>query len=72
VTTTTYSSGTLALGMGDTIDFLVGNGANTYVNDHTAINAQIMAVPEPSTLALLALGGVLVLHRARRQRAARA
>jgi hypothetical protein len=67
VTSTGYTSGPLALTLGDTIDFIVGDGSNGYINDHTAITAQITAVPEPSTFALLALGSGFLLWRTRRK-----
>ncbi len=49
-------SGLQILAMGATIDFVVGNGGNGFNEDTTALSATIVAVPEPSTLGLVAAG----------------
>jgi hypothetical protein len=62
LSTASFST-TLALAAGDRVDFVVGFGTNgNYFNDSTALNATLAlnpaaVVPEPSSLALLALGG---------------
>jgi hypothetical protein len=45
---------------GDKLDFLVG-AAGDWSYDSTAFNATIVAVPEPGSVILLGLGGVMVL-----------
>lgn len=68
-----YTSSSLALTIGDTIDFVVGNGGNGYINDHTALAASITAIPEPAAAAWLAGAAVLLgaaLHRRRARRPA--
>ena len=48
---------TQSLVVGDTLDFAVGFGSNgSYYNDSTALSAQITAVPEPETYALMLAG----------------
>jgi hypothetical protein len=38
---------------GDQIDFVVGRGADdSYISDHTGLEATIVAVPEPSRMIL--------------------
>jgi hypothetical protein len=55
----------LSLRQGDTIDFAVGFGRNgSFFNDSTALAATASPIPEPSTLLLLSVGGLL-LHRCR-------
>jgi hypothetical protein len=39
-------NGTLSLAMGDTLDFLVGRGSNTFHQDSTGLSASIAPVPE--------------------------
>ena len=61
---------TLSLNLvaGDKIDFIVGPGADLNpTGNHTQLLATIMSIPEPSTLALLALGvlGITWLRRRR-------
>jgi len=54
---------TLSLSAGDTIDFLLGSSGD-WAFDSTRFGATITAIPEPSTVAQLLLGGVLMgLHR---------
>lgn len=62
-----------ALNAGDTIDFIVGFGSDgNYIGDSTGlagtITGQSAAVPEPSTLALLATGVLGLLSGAHRRR----
>jgi hypothetical protein len=57
-------STTISVGMGDIIDFAVGYGSNqTYHCDSTALSATI--VPEPTTVLLFGLGGLMVMRRRR-------
>lgn len=60
-----YSTSSLFLTIGDTIDFVVGDGGNGYGFDHTQLNAviNVPAVPEPSTLAIFALGIMCLASR---------
>jgi MYXO-CTERM domain-containing protein len=73
--TETFNSGPLVLTAGETVDFTVDDGGNTYGNDGTSLVASITAVaaPEPSSLVALAglgLAGLVGLVRYRRRRAA--
>jgi hypothetical protein len=45
---------------GSTVDFAVGFGNGNYMSDTTGINATIAVVPESSSLALVAAGGLTV------------
>jgi hypothetical protein len=59
-------NGTLSLAMGDTIDFLVGRGSNTFHQDSTGLSATIAAVPEALSVTnwvLLMLVGSVVSRR---------
>ena len=57
-------SKTLTLAMGDTLDFAVGYGTNhDYAFDSTAINATLSSVPEPSSMALMLIGGLTLATR---------
>lgn len=58
---TTGYAATLTLNAGDTIDFGV-SGAGLH---QVAVGAEIAAVPEPMTMALLAVGGVAAVIRRR-------
>jgi len=54
-------SGTITVGIGDTIDFAVGYGDNyNLLDDTTGLSATITTVPEPATLLLLGLGAVML------------
>ncbi|MEM6485573.1 MAG: PEP-CTERM sorting domain-containing protein [Pseudomonadota bacterium] len=52
------------LAVGDKIDFIVGSNGG-FQGDETALNATIDVVPEPSSMALLGLGGLCMLRRRR-------
>ena len=59
----------LSLQAGDQIDFAVGFGSNgNYYSDTTGLTAQISAVPEPETLALILVGLGCVSFFANRRR----
>lgn len=64
-------SNTLALTAGETVDFAVGFGANrTWNNDNTGLSAsisQISAVPEPTSIAMMAVGLCLIGFMARKK-----
>jgi hypothetical protein len=60
---TSLFSSTISVGKNDIIDFAVGYGSNrNYFNDSTALSVTISSIPEPASLLLLGLGG-LVLWR---------
>ena len=60
-------TGSVSVGIGDTIDFVVGYGSNgTHTSDTTALSATIDFIPEPATLSLLALGSLALVRRKRR------
>ena len=49
--------GSVSLGVGDTVDFSVGIGANgNYYYDSTGVDIRVSAVPEPASGAMLMLG----------------
>lgn len=50
--------------LGDVLDILVGPGAGQYYSDSTSVRA-VITVPEPTSLSLLALGGLALLRRRR-------
>ena len=59
----------LTLQAGDQVDFAVGFGSNgNYYSDTTGLTAQISAVPEPETLALMLVGLGCVSFFANRRR----
>lgn len=58
--TATFSSPSIALAAGDTIDFAVGKANSTFFFDSTGLFATVTLVPEPSALILLAVGGLAV------------
>lgn len=59
----------VSLNLGDTVDFVVGNGGDGYTSDVNRVDATIQAVPEPFTLGLgLAAAGLFVRRRATRSR----
>jgi hypothetical protein len=61
--TSTFSA-TISVGAGDIIDFAVGYGIDHgFHNDTTALSATIGIVPEPATLLLLGLGGLVLRRR---------
>lgn len=63
----TYDNATLTLSAGDTLDFVIGPGADGgFGNDSTQFNANISLIPEPAGLGLLGLGGLTLLARRRR------
>jgi len=52
---------TILVRKNDIIDFAVGYGSNkNYYNDSTALSVTIISVPEPCTLLLVGLGGLLI------------
>ena len=55
---TSSFSTTVSVGMGDIIDFAVGDGGNDHTCDTTALSATI--IPEPATIILLTLGGIIL------------
>jgi len=56
-TTDSFDLSTYSIAPGETVDFVLGPGANGYAGDESLISASIMsAVPEPATYALI-LGG---------------
>jgi hypothetical protein len=62
---------TLTLAMGETVDFAVGYGSNgNYLFDSTGITATLgsVAVPEPSTMGLAVLSGLMLAGHAWRRR----
>ncbi len=67
---TSYNGGHLVLTAGETVDFRVGDGGNGYSNDGTRLVASITAVPEPSSIALLCVGGLALLCHWRQAAAA--
>ena len=54
--TATLSSPSVFLPAGQTLDFAVGVGNGSFVFDSTGLFASVALVPEPSTLAMLAVG----------------
>jgi PEP-CTERM motif len=58
--TATFSSPSIVLASGDTIDFAVGKANSTFFFDSTGLFATVALVPEPSALILLAIGGLAV------------
>lgn len=69
--TTTSGGGTVSLAAGETVDFVVGVGANgNYYNDSTGLAATVTAVPEPETVAMM-LAGLGALAFVARRRDAR-
>jgi hypothetical protein len=66
----TYAA-TLSLAAGETVDFVVGNGADNLWGDNTPVIVTIQSpVPEPESGALMA-GGLALLARLRRRGARR-
>ena len=59
------SSGPYTLLAGQTVDFLVGDGANGYSNDGTSLVASITTAPEPASITLLAVASIGLLGRRR-------
>lgn len=73
-TVTSFGSGPsfatqLSLAAGDTVDFVVGDLDGNHFNDTTGLSATLTAVPEPSSLALVATGVLGAVVAARRRRA---
>ena len=51
----------LKLAAGDRLDFAVGYGNGSHINDSTGINARLSLVPEPSSLVMLGVGAAVTL-----------
>jgi hypothetical protein len=58
---------TLAVLLGDTVDFAVGFGTDDYLYDSTGLSATIKAVPEPGSF-ILSASGLVALVSTFRQR----
>jgi hypothetical protein len=66
---TPFSLSGISLVSGGTVSFAVGYGSNlTYFNDSTGLAAQIAAVPEPETWAMMLAGLSLLGWMSRRRR----
>lgn len=61
-------SQTVGLSTGDTIEFVVGSNGNGNRFDWVGLDVRISAVPEPASLAMLALGGAAIGMMAARSR----
>jgi hypothetical protein len=59
-----------ALGVGGTVDFIVGSGGNGDANDSNGLTARIEQVPEPATAGFIMFGGA-VLFAVRKRLAGR-
>jgi hypothetical protein len=64
-TFTSFSAPSVTLAAGDVVDFVVGTNGQLF-GDATRFNATLDLIPEPSGLALLALGGMGLAARRRR------
>ncbi len=57
---------TVSLSPGSTIDFGVSAAGDGAISDSTGLVATVSTVPEPATVSLLTVGGLLMLRRNRR------